>query len=231
MSNESGTLEKLHIYGFEDATANTRVGDAFIALINPSTISVDYGVNVKAEEEQDVATPNVKYCSSGSSVISFDLILDGTGVLGSNSLDVAADIELFKTNCYYYIGKAHEIPYVRIQWGAFIEKHKDLEFIGRLSSFKLNYSLFKGDGSPLRAKISASFMGTMEKVTSHKIQEKSSPDLTHIITVRAGDSLPMLCQKVYKDAERYHQVAKINKLTNFRKLIPGQQLEFPPISN
>jgi nucleoid-associated protein YgaU len=59
----------------------------------------------------------------------------------------------------------------------------------------------------------------------------SSPDLTHSVQVKDGDLLPLLTSQIYKDQNYYLQVAKVNKLKNFRKLKAGTTLVFPPISN
>ena len=58
---------------------------------------------------------------------------------------------------------------------------------------------------------------------------RSSPDLSHIIEVKAGDNLPMLCYQVYKDSAYYLDVARVNGITNFRDIRPGTKLHFPPL--
>ncbi len=57
----------------------------------------------------------------------------------------------------------------------------------------------------------------------------SSPDLTHVRTVQAGDTLPLLCTSIYGSARHYLLVARHNGLDDFRQLQPGQQLQFPPL--
>ena len=56
---------------------------------------------------------------------------------------------------------------------------------------------------------------------------KSSPDLSHVVTVKAGDTLPLLCYDIYGSSNPYIKVAAVNGLTDFRDLQPGQQLMFP----
>jgi nucleoid-associated protein YgaU len=60
-------------------------------------------------------------------------------------------------------------------------------------------------------------------------EANSSPDLTHTIEVKAGDTLPLLCYQVYKNAAYYPEVARINRLNNLHELRPGQRLTFPPL--
>ena len=57
-----------------------------------------------------------------------------------------------------------------------------------------------------------------------------SPDVSHLVTVRAGDTLPGLCANIYGTSLYYLRVAAFNGLTSFRRLAPGTQLVFPPLS-
>ena len=91
------------------------------------------------------------------------------------------------------------------------------------------YTLFKPSGEPLRVKIKLSFGGFMSKGEEAKKANRSSPDLTHHIEVRAGDTLPALCYRIYRDSSYYTEIARINNLTSFRTLQPGTRLSFPPL--
>ena len=84
-------------------------------------------------------------------------------------------------------------------------------------------------GEPLRAKIKLAFSGFMSKEEEALRANRSSPDLSHLIEVKAGDTLPMLCYRVYKDCSYYLEVAKVNDITNFRDIKPGSKLHFPPL--
>jgi nucleoid-associated protein YgaU len=57
----------------------------------------------------------------------------------------------------------------------------------------------------------------------------SSPDLTHSKVVEEGDLLPLMVYREYKTQDYYLQVAKANKLKNFRKLQAGTTINLPPI--
>ena len=104
-----------------------------------------------------------------------------------------------------------------------------LLFKGRLESLTLNYTLFRPNGMPLRARANASFVGFTDELLLHSKIKKNSPDLTHVITVQAGDTLPLLCNRIYGRSDYYSQVAEVNGLTAFRDLRPGTQLVFPPL--
>ena len=65
--------------------------------------------------------------------------------------------------------------------------------------------------------------------TIAKEANKKSPDLTHKVVTREGDTLPLICYDIYGDSSYYLEVAKYNNIANFRNLIPGTTLYVPPI--
>ena len=94
---------------------------------------------------------------------------------------------------------------------------------------KEDITLLKASGEPLRANITLSFTEYKTPQEASKEANMSSPDLTHVVEVVAGDTLLLLCDKFYKDSSYYLQVAQINNLQGFRNLEPGTKLKFPPL--
>jgi len=125
---------------------------------------------------------------------------------------------------YDYDGKIHRPNYVIVQWGS------DLIFKSVLKSFNTTYTLFRPDGSPLRAKVALSFGEYVSPKKKSKEEKKESPDVTHLVEVVEGESLPQLSYKVWNSPFYYVQVAQYNGLNKFRNLKGGQQLLFPPIT-
>ena len=68
---------------------------------------------------------------------------------------------------------------------------------------------------------------TIGKILAEK--NKQSPDMTHFVEVKAGDTLPLMCFRIYNDASYYLEVAKANGLSSFRRLKMGSFLYFPPL--
>jgi nucleoid-associated protein YgaU len=60
-----------------------------------------------------------------------------------------------------------------------------------------------------------------------------STDITQLVDVVDGDTLPNLAQQIYgrSDDGLLLSIAKYNKLNKFRNLEPGIQLLFPPIES
>ena len=93
----------------------------------------------------------------------------------------------------------------------------------------INYTLFAPGGTPLRAEVSMSFASSVTAKEEALRKNASSPDMTHIVTIKAGDTVPQLCNRIYGDGAYYLEVARINNITNFRDIKPGTTLNFPPL--
>ena len=144
------------------------------------------------------------------------------GYEDKNGEGIISDIEKFKKIVLNYNGEKHKPNYLIISWGSLL-------FKGSLKDMEITYKLFKPDGTPIRANVRATFKGFVEDNLRVARENNNSPDLTHIRVVNEGDTLPLMTFRIYGDSKYYLEVAKANKLINFRKLTPGQQIFFPPI--
>ncbi len=200
---------------------------AFEVMLNPSAYSHNLSINYNKKKTLGQSGNESKFNAVEPEKVSFDMVIDGTGVVnlpipGIGSPDVKTQVQQLQDIVYTYDGSKHEPNHVRLLWGSLI-------FFGRMESMSLDYTLFKPSGEPLRAKVKLSFVGAMSKEEESLKANRSSPDLTHVVEVKAGDTLPLLCYRIYNDSAYYLDVARINHLVNFRNLKPGTKLHFPPL--
>lgn len=220
----SGGLELLKITGYTDEDFQQAFeGDPYTVMINPDSLKWNRSVEYNQQQAQDSSSASQRYKNTPSDKLSFDIVIDCTGIVDTTRTDMKKEMSALEAIVFTYNGKIHRPNYVKIQWG------KDLIFKGVLVSFDTSYTLFKPDGSPLRAKISLSFTQYLSPQTVQKVDAKKSPDVTHLVDVVEGMTLPQLCQQVWYDEFYYVQVAKYNGLNKFRNLKGIDQLIFPPI--
>ncbi|WP_373636614.1 peptidoglycan-binding protein [Yoonia sp. BS5-3] len=205
-------------------------GNVFTTTINPSSYNRKYGTKFSgASADQGAAigkpAPVPKFSASEPEEVSFDLTLDGTGVVpDAAGTTVAEQINKLRDIAYAYSGEEHEPDAVQIDWGDELKA-----FQGRLTSLEIDYTLFDPDGVPLRAAMKLKFIEALTEAQVALEANNQSPDLTHIVQVREGDTLPLLCERIYKDVSKYLEVARFNDLDNFRNLKPDTLLRFPPM--
>ena len=222
MINEA-SLTKVKIIGYKDNKENggEQIGE-YEVMINPSSLSHSHSISYGLDQPPGVTDSVTKFKNVSPQNLSFEIIIDGTGATGKLK-DVAEEIKKLKKVTYDYYGDTHETAYVKIAWG------DTIGFFGRLTNMDITHTLFAPSGKSLRAKVSLKFISSSDLKTQMKEMQKSSPDLTHLVKVKVGDTLPLMCQRIYKASHYYLQIAKINNLVNFRELTPGQELIFPPI--
>lgn len=213
-----------------DAAGNIKVDASkpkFEVMLNPSSYSRELSIEYSKSKTLGQHGGESKFSAYRPETVKFDLILDGTGVVPTSSGSgqtsaVKTQIKQLESVVYGYDGEEHEPNPVRLLWGSLI-------LFGRLTAMSLDYTLFKPNGEPLRAKVNLSFRGFMSATEESLRANRSSPDLTHRVEVKAGDTLPLLCHRIYQDSSYYPEVARVNNLSNFRHLEPGTRLYFPPL--
>jgi hypothetical protein len=217
-------LELLKITGYTDEEFSSAIpGQPYSVMINPDSLKWTRGVEYNEQQPPDTSSPSQKYKSTPTEKLSFDIVIDCTGIVDASRTDMATEIDQLETVCYTYNGEIHRPNFVKVQWG------QDICFSGVLTSFDTSFTLFKPDGSPLRAKVSLSFSQYISPSTLAKLDQASSPDLTHVVNVVQSMNLPQMCEKIWNDYSYYVQVAKFNELNKFRNLKGVSRLIFPPI--
>lgn len=210
-----------------DGTVSVDGGRKFEVMLNPSAFGHKHSISYNRRKTFGQLGSQTKFSGVNAEMVSFDIVIDGTGVAGvdnpgGTTPDVAAQIRQLSDVVYAYHGDEHEPNHVRLLWGSFI-------FFGRLTSMATEYTLFKPSGEPLRAKVSLAFAGFLSREEEKLRANRSSPDLPHRVEVKAGDTLPLLCYRIYKDCSYYLEVARVNNISDLRDVKPGTQLYFPPL--
>lgn len=220
-----GKLEKIKIlaYNNPDYADNHKVGDTFIAMINPESYVLDYTVEFTEGQGTGTSAATQRFNVKKPEEMAFEFLFDSTGIInGEKKESIHDEVEAFKQILLEYDSESHEPKHFKLVWGKFI-------FKGRCNSLSITYKLFNPDGSPIRAVCKAGFKGSIEETLRVATENPQSPDLTHYRTVKMGDTLPLMCYNIYGDSKYYLQVAKVNKLYNFRDLAQGTELFFPPL--
>ncbi|HEX6848781.1 MAG TPA: hypothetical protein VF144_17470 [Chitinophagaceae bacterium] len=207
-----------------DENGKPKLGFAFIAMFNPETIAISEDINWKFHDVSGTQGQSVEWVNTKYRKFNIDIMLDGTGVSTNGiKVPVTAQIALFRKTTTSVEGADHKPNHLILQFGIFIVHCV-------LSSSTVTYTMFDAAGLPIRAKISASFAEVTQQGLMKRLAMLSSPDLTHKVTIKEGDLLPLLTYNIYKNQDYYLQLAKVNKLKNFRKLIAGTEITAPPIA-
>jgi Contractile injection system tube protein len=217
-------LQLMKITGYTDENYTTAFsGQPYTFMLNPDTVRWQRSIEYAEKQSPGTSTPSWQYKHTAGDTLSFDVVIDCTGIVNNQRTSMNTEIEALAKIVYTYNGKIHRPNYVSIQWG------QNFMFKGVLTSFDTSYNLFSPDGNPLRAKISLTFRQYLSEAAVAEQDEKKSPDISQLVTVEEGMTLPQLCNQVWHNDAYCVQAARYNNLNRFRTLKGVQQLIFPPI--
>ncbi|GGY13829.1 CIS tube protein [Paludibacterium paludis] len=228
MLSVSAQRTPLKITACEDNNGQIRsLGRSVSLLINPAQLVHERRTCFSSAKPMGDVASGRQFSHMPPGKLSFTVVLDGTGAVPKPALsllpdDVDGQIQALGDIIYDYKGVSHQPCIVEILWGRML-------FTGRLTSFNVTYTLFKPGGAPLRATAALAFDSYTSRKKSQLKAARSSPDLSHHVEVQSGDTLPLLCERIYGDSRYYADVARFNGLRNFRELPPGTRLHFPPL--
>lgn len=227
------TLTKVKIEAFNKNDFTGRVGE-FKLPINPEQFTQSFKVENDRSQAQGAQGNDPKFKYTRPEELKLDFTLDGTGVVPINDKpgefyrDFLTQLQNFLNVVYTMDGETHRPNFLRLIWGNFSFNNRD-GFDCVLSDLQINYTLFAPDGTPLRAKLSATFLSYTELKRRLREENRRSPDVTHMRKVMAEDTLHLMTYRIYNDPAYYLQVAKANGLVNFRHLATNTDLRFPPL--
>jgi len=200
------------------------VGPPFIAMFNPENFSIQEEINWMANCEGGSDGSDMHFHNKAPRSFTINLTLDGTGVNTEGiKIPVVAQVALFRAATTEVYGILHKPAFLILQYGTFISTCV-------LNKSDVTYTMFDRFGVAIRATISASFTERTMSTLSNILGMLSSPDLTHRRVVKEWELLPVLVKKIYDDQHYYLQVARINRIKNFRRLRAGSTITFPPLA-
>lgn len=246
---DQGKLEKLTLRVMKPAASpdeprqpSDAPQDVYVVQVNPSSYTLNHLLNYSHQRGQGASASEAVYSDSAPVNLQFEFLFDGTGVIPAASelgdvpllgaiasalspaepYVVMDEIKKFNALVYDYHGEQHRPRQLLLTWGKLV-------FSCVLGSVAYRFTLFKPDGTPLRAVATCTFCESISDAERVRKENASSPDLTHLRDVREGDTLPLLAYGIYGNAALYLEVARANKLVDFRRLRPASRLAFPPL--
>lgn len=204
---------------------NEDTGDAFEVLFNPTEYSIDDS-STWSDQKRNGQVPELHYTGGARKKLAMELFFDtyeSRDDVREHTGKIAQLMEIY--------GEEHRPPIVTITWGKPTEHEvpQVFPFKAVLESLKQQFILFLSDGTPVRAKLSVSFIQFSLPKEEMKKNENRSSDHTRSYLVKTGDTLTGIATMFYRNPRRWRYIARENKIINPRQLEPGRMLTIPPI--
>ena len=204
----------------------SKPGEPFTVLFNPEQYTLERKNSFSPVTIHGLSSPLLQFSHGELKTLQMELFFDSREAHSVNSVPrttVNSDVRLVVDKFLALMDidqKLHAPPVLVFHWGS-------LNFQCVLASASQQYTMFKENGQPLRAKLNVSFQEFTDiEIEGMKIARQTA-DYTKVHTVGEGETLAGIAQKLYDDASKWRPIALMNKLTDPRKLAVGTKLLVP----
>jgi hypothetical protein len=192
---------------------------------NPETFKLDKTVEWNQDQEANIGNdvPPVTFGGGKSAEMPIELLFDTTAT-GEDVRDTykllveLTEIDPATKNSTTSKG---EPPRCKFMWGKF------LSFTAVITKLGQTFTMFKADGTPLRAKVSVTLLRVPEKPKGQNPTSVSEP--RKIWVVESGQTLDWIAYVEYGDPNHWRHIAAANNLINPKDLQAGQVLKLVPL--
>lgn len=194
-------------------------------MFNPKEYSVQKSSTWKRNPSRTASeTANAEFTGAEPRSLSLELFLDATEKQGG---DVGLEVEkLFKCTtpdpATLGTGKTPSPPFVQFSWGSHVG------FVAFVKSVTAKYSLFREDGTPIRATCTLS----LEEIPTQVARQNptsGSLTATRTHTVVSGDSLASIAYAEYGSPGHWRVLAEANDIDDPLRLPSGSELLVPEL--
>jgi hypothetical protein len=198
----------------------------FKVLFNPTTYSISSAVTWTAQASRELNAPVLTYGGGAGRTLTLELFVDVTEPIDGAWID---DVRKETNKVVTLARKDRDLgrpPAVAIEWGSAPLTGSDFPFIGVVGQLTQTFTLFKANGTPVRATLNVSFT----EFADPKIdQRKLDPEFTTRV-VKRGETLSFIAAELYGDPTLWRVIAQANRLDDPRRIEIGRRLAIPKIA-
>jgi nucleoid-associated protein YgaU len=214
-------LEKLII-------ENAKTGQKIKCLFNPTDYTIAKTNNWKTKDNVGKNVPQVDFTGGGARSLSMSLLFD---VLEQKGADVRDHInqlwQLTMIDEAEKNSKTHRArpPFCHLTWG------QHWSFKAAITSLSVKYTLFREDGTPVRATADVKFQEVedeADKAGTNPTSYAEAGQKRRIVEPRS--TLAQIAFEEYGDPKYWRAIAEHNRLVDPLDIHPGQVLSIPPLS-
>jgi len=211
-------LEKLKIFVEERPDKFSTNG--FAVLFNPTELKLDKTANWSKVPTAGGDTARSTFSYSDAYTLTVDLFFD-TYETGEDVRDYTNEVVRLVT----LDGGLRRPPRCRLSWG---ENPFD-DRMWALQSLNQRFTLFLGNGLPVRATLGCSFREWRSSREEAQALKRTSADVAKSRVLKRGESLSSIAAEEFNDPGLWRAIAELNGIHNPRRVPPGLVLAIPPL--
>jgi hypothetical protein len=224
MSTTRGDLVPARIYKTNEQ--GTAILNPIInCMFNPFEYTVSKTNSYGEEARNQSDSPSVNFKKAGPQTLKLALVFD--------TYETGADVSLETSRLWNFMSPTEAVtadntdkkepPRVAFEWGVF-------RFAAVITNMTHKFTLFKKDGTPVRAKVDITFT-QYNDIDDYKNRPQNPTSgggpIMQTWQVIRGDRLDNIAANVYGDATKWRLIAEYNQMDNPLVLRPGQFITIP----
>jgi nucleoid-associated protein YgaU len=202
----------------EKAVITPKDGDPIQVLFNPTQYSLEKSNQIAEVGIPGLGSPILQYVRGNTRTLALELFFD--------TYEQREDVSHYTNKIYRLLGiesQSHVPPICRFTWGEF-------NFDCVVQSVGGQFTLFLGDGTPVRATLNVSLKEYVPVEVTVRQTPTESSDHTKTRLTKLGDTLSGIAAVEYGDPALWRPIADANGIHNPRGLKPGSRLVIPPLT-
>lgn len=199
--------------------------EIFVCRFNPTDFTVEKTNTISAQAAKGKNVPKSEFGGGGARTLNLKLLFDVSESATGNLIPrmgelqklmmAAEETENPKTS------RARP-PRVVFRWGNY------LSFPALITKLSIQYTLFRDDGSPIRAMVTLSLQEFEDKTDKPRTNPTSYTETGQKLRfIRPHETLAQLAFEEYNDPTQWRRIADANRLENPRELVTGQVVIIP----
>lgn len=186
-------------------------------LFNPAEYNLSKQVTYGDQQLAGMTSPLTQFVGGQAETLSMELFFD-TSEGGGDVRDHTSLLdELVSVD-----SDRHAPPICRFVWGTLV-------FTAVVEQLDKRFTMFRAGGIPVRARVDVTFREYAIPDDQRKNAVQSPADKTTVWLVTEGDTLWAIAAEEYGDPYKWRLIAEQNGVDNPRALMPGTELEIPPL--
>ncbi len=207
---------------------NQATGEQTWVLFNPEEYTIQRDNLFAQVAIPGLRAPLLQFVNGAAQTLEMDLLLDtleahsaGTRVQNQAGDDVRGQVARI-TRLLDIEPATHAPPVAVFAWAS-------LTFTCVLTRATQTFTMFRPDGTPVRARLRVAFTEITNGVTEAKETKRETADYTKVLVVATGDRADAIAQRCYGSPALWRPIALANGIDDPRALRAGQPLRIPSL--
>jgi len=191
-------------------------------LFNPEEYTINKDNNFAVQGIPGLSAPIVQFVNGNLRTLEMELFFDTWDRGPRLKKDVRTEFTSKIIQLMEIDSDLHAPPLLVVSWST-------LQFRCVLARVNQKFTMFDGDGKPVRARLTCTFNEVIDPEQEAREVNRQTVDFSKAHTVMQDETLSAIATKFYNDPRAWRPIAVANGIDDPSSIIPGQSLLIPSL--